>query len=117
MSIYHRYVVSDERSLSLSELDLGPRYAVMVDTLMLDDQPLALIDVTFPGDPIFEGDLDLLRRQAEERRLQDHRALLDRSRALVTVEPLNMIDPLTEPSLEPLWEWLRSNRRGFFVWE
>lgn len=119
MSCYHRYIVTDDRPLTLAELasalqEVDSTFAIDGEVLKCGEKEYALIDITFPGDPICDGDLELLAWLAEEQRNRDViLAGLRDVKCLVTVTPLWEDGSF----LQPLWDWLLANRAGIVAFE
>jgi hypothetical protein len=119
VSCYHRYVVTDDQPVTLTELEralrqVDPAFAIDGDTLRLGETKCGLIDVTYPGDPVCNGDLELLARLAEGKGNRDPiLASLRGAECLVTVTPLCEDASV----LQPLWDWLLANRAGILAFE
>ena len=121
MSTYHRYLIADGGNTSLDELrqclrDCDPLYDIDGDTVTLDGAECGIIvDVTERGDPIFDDDIDLLARRANNDSAADeiHRRL-DRSTCMVTLQVISTYD---ETALDALWEWLRVHKKGIVAYE
>jgi hypothetical protein len=124
VSYYIRYVVTDDRAVTLPELEqvlqqVDPTCAIDGDLIVWGDEEYGQIDITCPGDPICDGDLNLLERLAEKKRHREViRNSLRNAKSLVTVQPLWAADDATvEKILNPLWEWLLANRAGVLAVE
>ena len=121
MSTYHRYLIADGGNTSLDELrqslrHCNPSYDITGDTITFDGAECGIIvDITERGDPIFDDDIDLLNRHADNDADGDeiHR-LLDRSTCMVTMQVTSDCD---ETALETLWEWLRIHKKGVLAYE
>jgi hypothetical protein len=119
VSCYHRYVVTDDRPVTLAEMEcalqeVDPTFAIDGEILGLGEKEYGLIDITFPGDPICDGDLELLARLARTKRNRDIiLACLWDAKCLVTVTPLSEEGSV----LQPLWDWLLANRAGVLAFE
>jgi hypothetical protein len=109
--------VTDERVLTLGEVEqalrqIDPTYVIDGDLLCRRGVELAIIELAFPGDPNCDGDLDLLYRQAERQANRNAvQAILQKCKCLVSIQPL------TDESLESLWDWLLANRAGLVAFE
>lgn len=121
MSTYHRYLVADGGNASLDELrqclrEANPLYEIESDTVTFDgDECGIIVDVTERGDPIFDDDIDLLSRYADDDPAGDeiHRRL-DGSTCMVTMQVSGSCD---EIALGALWEWLRVHKKGILAYE
>jgi hypothetical protein len=121
MSTYHRYLIADGSNASLGELrqclrDCDPSYDIDGDVVTFDGAERGIIiDITERGDPIFDDDIDLLGRQADNDPAGDeiHRRL-DRSTCMVTMLVTSTCD---EVGLDALWEWLRVHKKGILAYE
>lgn len=121
MSTYHRYLIADGGNASLDELrqclrDRDPAYDIDEDVVTFDGSERGIIvDITERDDPIFDEDIDLLGRQADNDPAGDeiHRQL-DSSTCMVTMQVTSDCD---ETALEALWEWLRIHKQGVLAYE
>lgn len=121
MSTHHRYLVADGGSTSLDELrrclhECGPSYDLDEDTVTFDGMECGLIlDVTERGDPIFDDDIDLVTRRAN-----DHPSRgeilpgLSGAKCMVTMQVASHCD---ETALDALFEWLRVHKKGILAYE
>jgi hypothetical protein len=123
VSFYIRYVLTDDRTVSLGELEgalrqIGQAYAIDGDLIKFGEAGYGLIDITHRGDPICDDDLDLLSRLAEKKRHREViRATVRDAKGLVCVQPLNTQGARTGEVLAPIWDWLLANRAGLLAWE
>ena len=121
MSTYHRYLIANGGNTSLDELgqclrDSDPSYDIDGDTVTFDgDERGIIVDVTERGDPIFDDDIDLLSRYADNDPARDeiHRHLAG-STCMVTMQVTGDCD---ETALDALWEWLRVHKKGILAYE
>jgi hypothetical protein len=121
MSTYHRYLIADGGNASLDELRqclrvCDPLYDIDEDTVTFDGAEREIIvDITERGDPIFDDDIDLIGRHADNDPASDeiHRGL-DRSTCMVTMQVTSTCD---ETALDALWEWLRVHKKGVLAYE
>ena len=129
MSYYIRFLVTDEREISLSVINAGLKekdsaYSIERDEESDDEGELTFngdiygqIEINRSGDEVFDDDIDLLKESAEEadgdRKPEVLQTLIEAKVMLVvrvlwqgreTEETLEKIDPL--------WEWLFSNYKG-----
>ena len=117
LSCYHRYVVTDDRAVTLKELEealqqVDPAYAIEGDLIKLGAGEYGIIDITQRGDPICDDDLNLLARFAEKTKHHEETlASLRNAKCMVTVQPLR------SDGLEPLWDWLLRNLAGILAFE
>jgi hypothetical protein len=124
MSFYTRYVVTDERPIQLDDLEAAlriahPDYAIEQGLLRLGSREIGLIDISVRGDPICDGDLELLVRQADNNNPR-HAAIasqIEQARSLVCVQRLASMDDKAEDFLVPLWDWLLHHRSGVLASE
>jgi hypothetical protein len=121
MSTYHRYLIADGGNSSLDELrrcvrERDPLYDIDVDTVTFNgDECGIIVDLTERGDPIFDDDIDLLRRHANNDPAADEvRRRLDRSTCMVTMQVTSACD---EIALHALWEWLAIHKKGVLAYE
>jgi hypothetical protein len=122
VSFYIRYILTDHRAVTAGELEqalrqVDPTYAIDGDLIKLG-AGYGIIDIAHRGDPICDGDLDLLARLAEKREHRDAivAAVWD-AKSMVCVQPVNSLEARTEEVLAPLWDWLLANRAGLLAWE
>jgi hypothetical protein len=123
VSFYIRYVLTDDRAITLGDLEqslrqVDPAYAIDGDFISRGGAGYGIIDLTYRGDPICDGDLELLARLAEKKRHRDAiQAAIRDAKGMVCVQPVNSLESRTEEVLAPLWDWLLGNRAGLLVWE
>ena len=123
MGYYIRYVLNDDRAVSLRELESALRqvdqaYGIDGDLLKFGEAGYGLIDITHRGDPICDDDLDLLARLAEKKRHREVIQITVRdAKGLVCVQPLSTQEARSGEVFAPLWEWLLANRTGLLAWE
>ena len=125
MSYYIRYVLTDDKPVTLPELEAGmqeanPNYAIDGDVVVLEDDDYGLVEVNATGDGIFEGDVELLRDFADEKENKDALlTILQNAKSMVTVQPIwqGKDEDVTLDALDPLWQWLYTNRSGLLVYE
>ena len=123
MSHYIRYVLFDAQPVTLEELNdalraVNSTCTIDAGVLTVDQAEVAAIDVTRRGDPVCDGDLDLLTRLAErKKRRVEIQAALRRATGMVCVQPLNTLRPQTDELLAPLLDWLTTNRAGLLALE
>jgi hypothetical protein len=123
MSFYIRYVLTDDRPVSIGDLEqalrqINPAYAIDGDLIELNQKGYGIIDITHRRDPICDGDLDLLARFAEKRKSRDSiLAALRDAKSMVCVQPLSGGVAHPDEVLAPLWDWLLANRAGLLAWE
>ena len=74
-----------------------------------------IVDITERGDPIFDDDIDLVARHADNDPAGDeiHRCL-DRSTCMVTMQVTSTCD---QNALDVLFEWLRNHKKGVLAYE
>lgn len=121
MSTYHRYLIADGGKTSLDELrqclrDSDRSYDIDGDSVTFDGAERGIIiDVTERGDPVFDDDIDLLGRYADNDPDGDEiRRGLAGSTCMVTMQVTGDCD---ETALDALWEWLRAHKQGTLAYE
>ncbi len=122
MTTYHRYIISDAKSTTLSELrDVARKRNVSIDfeneVVLRDREDCGvLIDVCERGNPVFEDDLQIVRdRLGSSGRLDRQvQELLDNCQCMVTTQILSTSDMYV---LDAIWDALGSYRPGILVLE
>ncbi len=126
MSYYMRYLITEDKSVSLDSIEVGLRtqdqtYRILREAdgstgdLLHGGVVYAQIEINRPGDEIFDEDIAELRAllppPPEAGRVHD---ALDHTTAMVAVEigwqgldPEDLLD-----NIDPLWEWLEREYRG-----
>ena len=123
VSFYIRYVLTDDRAVTLGELEhalrqVDPVYTIDGDLIRLGESGHGIIDIAHRGDPMCDGDLDLLARLAVNKQHRDAiLADVRDAKGIVCVQPVNSLEPRTDKILAPLWDWLLANRAGLLVLE
>lgn len=123
VSFYIRYVLTDDRAATLVELEqalrqVDPAYTIDGDLIRMGESGYGVIDITHRGDPICDGDLDLLARLAAKKKHRDTiLAAVRDAKSMVCVQPVSSLEARTDEVLAPLWDWLLANRAGLLVWE
>ena len=126
MGYYLRYIVSDERPISLQDIrtafaETGSGYEVEGEeteaTIAYQGRPIGHLTLNVPGDGLFDSERDELVEFAqdgdESTRARVISTLLA-ARSIVAVQVL-FGDGDTDQTLDglgPLWTWLQANRRG-----
>ena len=121
MTTYHRYLIANHGTVTLDELrqclkSCDAAYEIDGELITLNGEERGiLIDVTRQGDPIFDEDIQLLKRHADREKNRDdlHRGM-NESTCMVTTQIASKCD---EAALETVWEWLRNNRKGILAFE
>jgi hypothetical protein len=119
MGYYMRFLLEDERPLSLDIIMVGlravdPGFALSAGgELTRSGELLAQLEVNLPGDGLFEDDIGLLRDEADARGAEVA-VRLGSVTAIVAVHILwqGRSGDETLDLLDPLWDWLIANRRG-----
>jgi len=121
-----RFLITDPGPVDLADLAASlklanPRYKLEFEsnaaTLSLAGAPIAGIQVNIPGDGLFEDELAELEESASEGSGPGEAKVADAlatANAIFAVQVLNAAsgsDGSLE-SLDPVWEWLFSNRSG-----
>jgi hypothetical protein len=117
---YLRFLSEDDRPLALGEMmsglqDIGFRVGEG-GTLQRGDELLAQLEVSQPGDGLFEAERDELRDEAE-RGGAAAGPVLARLGSLTAILAARVLwqERTAEQTLDllgPLWDWLLANRRG-----
>jgi hypothetical protein len=116
-------LVTDERPIRLDDLEAAlriahPDYVIDNGLIRLGSREIGLIDVSVRGDPICDGDLELLVRQAANNpRYAAIASQIEQARSLVCVQRLASLVDTAEDFLVPLWDWLLHNRAGVLASE
>ncbi len=122
MTTYHRYIISDAKSTTLSQLcDVVRKRNVDIDfenevVLRNKEECGVLIDLSERGNPIFDDDLQIVRDRLGssgrlDRQVQD---LLDNCQCMVTTQVISTADRYV---LDAIWDALGSYRPGILVLE
>jgi hypothetical protein len=120
VSYYLRFLSEDDRPLLLGELMSGLQgLGFRVDgggTLYRGSELLGQLEVSRPGDGLFEADSDELRREARQGGAAAG-PVLARLGSLTAILAVSVLwqERAAEQTLDllsPLWDWLLANRRG-----
>ena len=126
MGYYMRYIVADERAVTLQDVEgalvaAGAGYELDGDdneaTIKYRGHAVGHLTFNTPGDGLFDDERDELVEFAEDGEGKGRQRVLDTlrtARAIVAVQVL-FGDGDTERTLEaidPIWRWLHANRRG-----
>jgi hypothetical protein len=117
---YIRFLLEDDRPLSLEEILAGlraadPGFALTGDGhLTRDGELLAELEVSLPGGGLFEGEIEEFREEAAEADGAEVAARLGSVTAIVAARVLHQDSGSAETLrlLAPLWDWLTTHRRG-----
>lgn len=126
MGYYMRFLITDPAPVDLANLaaslkTANPRYQLDFEpgagTLRLSGVPIAGIEVNKPGDGLFEDELAELEEAASEGSGPGEAQVAN---ALASVQAIFAVQVLSAASgrdgslesLEPVWEWLFTNRKG-----
>ncbi len=128
MGYYMRYIVADERPLTLESLGvvfktIDSRYVMRPTDLdelvevVYDDKLYGQIEINAPGDELFEDDISAFvemlgtATSTEERLVA---ATLTAATQMIAVEMFweGTDSEATFAIFDPLWDWLFANRRG-----
>ena len=129
MGYYLRYVVADERPVSVADVQrafagAGARYRVEAQsdvgraaTILYDGQPVAELEINEPGDGLFEDEREELLEEAADAEGRGKRGVLSALRGARRIVAAQVLLGGGEATaalarLAPLWEWLAANRRG-----
>lgn len=124
MSYFIRYVITEEKNVTLPELEQGlqavnPDYEIDGDLIVLDDEEFGQITIDRAGTQLFKSDMKLLREWAEAKSNSENLlAQLNQARILVTVQAIwsRSFDE-THEILTPLFHWLFNHCKGLLVME
>ena len=124
MSHYIRYLLTDDKGLTLPEIEsavpqIHPGYAIDEDILVFDDGEYGKIELNVAGDEFFESDIELLEGFASEKENKEMLlATLKASKSMVVVQVIwELSHAETLKALEPLFDWLLTNHSGLLVEE
>ena len=124
MSYYIRFVLTDDQSITLSQLEqalqaTNPDYEIDGDIIVLDDEEFGQIEINERGDPLCDSDLELLREIAEQKQGKATLlAALNNAKSLIVVQPIwSREGEETLKVLSPLFHWLLENRKGLLASE
>ena len=126
MGYYMRYIVADERPVSLNDVrkslaKAGDTYEVDGDeteaTIRYRGQPVGHLTLNVPGDDLFDEERDELVEFAEDGDGRGKQRVIDTLRAAKGIVAVQVLagDGDTERTLaaiDPIWRWLHENRRG-----
>lgn len=127
MGYYMRYVVTDDGPVSLELLETALKQASSQFAIQRSKEELgelrfgndvyAIVQVNRSVDPIFSSELDELVEEVEEAGNGDKDTVLKAlktAKAIIAVQVLwgNRQTEETLSKLDPLWNWLISNRKG-----
>lgn len=120
MGYYIRFLLEDDRPLSLEEVTAGlhaadPGFALTDGgDLTRGGELIAQLDISLPGSGIFEDDISLFREQAGSAGGAEVAARLGSVTAILAARLLwqGRTAEETLDQLGPLWDWLTASRRG-----
>ena len=123
MGYYMRYILTDDRETTLSQIETGlkqvdPDYSIGDgETLMYGDELYGEIEINVPGDGLFEAEVEELKEEIQDNRGMNKTTVLEalqKARAIVAVRVLwqGRETEQTLEKIDPLWEWLFDNREG-----
>jgi hypothetical protein len=126
MGYYMRYIVTDERPVTVQELadafraaDPGYHLEELAAELTVHHGARCIAHLTFnvPGDGLFDEEREELLEEAGDARGKRRQEVVDTLRAarqIVAVQVLHGGEGIvsTLDLIDPLWEWLRANRTG-----
>ena len=129
MGYYIRYIVSDDRPVSLQDIriafaEAGSGYEVDGEeseaTIVYDSRPIGHVTLNVPGDGLFDEERDELIEFAQDSSDTNAQTrvvnTLREAQGIVAVQVLfGDGDGDTDQTLDrlaPLWTWLQANRRG-----
>src|SRR5687768_1447511 len=129
MGYYMRFVVADDRNLSLSKINSGLKqvdaaYSIEFEgdadegDLTFNGDIYGALEITRPGDGLFDDEIDELKEfleDAEGKRKPEVLQVLSDAKAIVALQVLQQGRATSEETLEridPLWEWFFANYEG-----
>ncbi len=130
MGYYMRFVVADEKDVSLSKINSGLKQIDAAYSIEFDDDADDAGDLTFngdiygaleinrPGDGLFDEEIDELKEfleDAEGERKPEVLQVLNDAKAIVALQVLQQGRATSDETLEridPLWEWFYANYKG-----
>jgi hypothetical protein len=130
MSYYMRYISTDEQEITVPMLErilksLDPQYSIAnaqespteSGDLVYGNENYGQIEINRPGDSLFEEELEELREFLNEARGKKKEIVLqtlDNATTTVAIQVLwqERNTEQTLSKIDPLWQWLFSNRKG-----
>jgi hypothetical protein len=127
MGYFMRYIVTDDREVSLDILETAlknanPLYSIQrskgeFGELRLGSEIYATIEINSRADELFDSELEELMEEVEEAETGEKQFVLDMLKAAkftIAVQVLwgSRRTEETLGKLDPLWNWLRANRKG-----
>jgi len=130
MGYYMRFVVSDEKDISLSKINSGLKQVDAAYSIEFDDDADDAGDLTFnediygaleinrPGDGLFDEEIVELKEfleDSEGERKPEVLQVLNDAKAIVALQVLQQgraTDEETLVRIDPLWEWFYANYKG-----
>lgn len=130
MGYYMRFVVSDEKDISLSKINFGLKQIDAAYSIEFDDDADDAGDLTYngdiygaleinrPGDGLFDEEIDMLKEfleDAEGERKPEVLQTLNDAKVIIALQVLQQGRATQEETFEridPLWEWLFANYKG-----
>jgi len=123
---YMRFLITDPGPVDLADLAASlklanPGYQLDYEpdagTLSLAGVPIAGIEVNTPGDGLFEDELAELEESASEGSGPGEARVANALATANAIFAVQVLNAATGPegsleSLDPVWEWLFTNRRG-----
>ncbi len=130
MGYYMRFIVADDKDVSLSKINSGLKQIDAAYSIEFDDDADDAGDLTFnsdiygaleinrPGDGLFDEEIDELKEfleDAEGERKPEVLQVLNDAKVIVALQVLQQGRATSEETLErinPLWEWFLANYKG-----
>jgi hypothetical protein len=128
MGYYMRYIVADERLLSLAAVGeaisaIDPRYLIRPTDLdelvevLYDGKLYGQIEMNVPRDDLFEDDITAFMEMIGTPTSQEERLVMATLTAATQIIAVEMFwegtaSEATFALFDPLWDWLFTNRRG-----
>lgn len=129
MGYYMRFIITDDKEVSLSKLEsalkqIDPAYLIDRDEefdseglLKWADEVYGQIEVNRPGDGLFDAEIEELKEFVEDSegvKQSEVLNVLGQAKAIVAIRVLDQgrDSEATLMKIDPLWQWLFENREG-----
>ena len=130
MGYYMRFVVADDKNISLSVINSGLKEKDAAYSVVFDDDAddagdfthngdiYGALEINRPGDGLFDEEIDELKEfleDAEGERKPEVLQVLNDAKVIVALQVLQQGRTTGEETFEridPLWEWLFANYKG-----
>jgi hypothetical protein len=130
MGYYMRFIVADDKDVSLSKINSGLKQIDSAYSIEFDDDADDAADLTYngdlygaleinrPGDGLFDEEIEELKEfleDAEGERKSEVLQVLNNAKVIAALQVLQQGRSTDEETLEriqPLWEWFLANYKG-----